>query len=385
MITVDPLLEQAADAADIDPSDIPGDASWAQGLARLIDSLNADAILNAMGDAMLTTQIVKPLANRFLVDRYLADHPDVAARPIEAPVFIVGLPRTGTTLLSYLLASDPANRSLRRWESFDAVPPPDVDPGSDGRIGRAAAEMDALYDLRPEFKAIHYETAQGPTECVVVLAGDMRSIHYETLANVSGYGRFLDTCKFRGAYEHHRRTLQVLQANHGGRWVLKSPIHLLALDDLLAVYPDARFVQTHRDPAKVVVSLAHLVHVLSGLGTDHDFRKYEGRRWLELVDRMLLNGAETRASLGPDRWYDIPYEHLVADPVGEAAQLYRWLGWDFPVSTEATMAEYAGSNPKNQFGSHDYRAKDYGLKPKKLERRFEQYRDVMGIPAETPS
>jgi len=104
-----------------------------------------------------------------------------------------------------------------------------------------------------------------------------------------------------------------------------------------------------------------------------------------LVDRMLLRGAETRASLGPDRWYDLRYEHLVADPVGEAARLYHWLGWDLPVATEAGMAEYAGANPKGRFGAHDYRAKDYGLKPKKLERHFEQYRDVMGIPAERPT
>ena len=202
----------------------------------------------------------------------------------------------------------------------------------DPRIAVARTEMDALYDTSPEFKAIHYESAEGPTECVTVLAGDVRSMQYETLANVPSYGAWSDRCDHATAYAHHRRTLQVLQSEDRGRWVLKSPVHNLALDDLLGTYPDAVLVVTHRDPARVVVSLANLVRVLGGLGSDADWTRYLGRRWLQLVSLMLDRQADVRDRLGESardagRWIDIDYQALAADPVGTVTSLYERLGW----------------------------------------------------------
>jgi hypothetical protein len=333
---------------------------------------------------------VKPLANRFAVDEWHARHPGLEDAAVEAPVFVIGLPRTGTTLLSYLLDADPANRSLHRWEAFDAVPPPkpprpdDAGP-VDPRRTTARQEMDALYRSSPEFEAIHYESADGPTECVTVLAGDLRSMQYETMANVPGYGEWADACDHASAYRHHRRTLQVLQSSWPGRWVLKSPVHNFALDDLLAAYPDARLVVTHRDPSRVVVSLANLVRVLTGLGSDADRNGYLGERWRHLVSLMVDRQSAVRDRLGDaGRWIDVGYPQLVADPVGTVRDVYERLGWAVTDEAEAGFRTYAAANPQHAHGRATYRASDFGLDPAELSARFTDYRERYDVAAEPP-
>ena len=209
-------------------------------------------------------------------------------------------------------------------------------------------------------------------------------MQFETLANVPAYGEWSDRCDHATAYAHHRRTLQVLGSRHGGRWVLKSPVHNLALGDLLATYPDAVLVVTHRDPARVVVSLANLVRVLSGLASDADHTAYLGRRWLHLVELMLDRQARERGRPGEagrddGRWVDLAYADLVADPVGTAERLYERL--DRPLSDVARrrMADFAAANPQHVHGAHDYRAATFGLDPAELSERFASYRDRYGV------
>ena len=382
MIDADAAITAAAARAGVDRAAVTaGSPSWREPLDILVESLNREARLNGMGELILADQLVKPLANRFSVDAFHDARPALGQTAVERPVFILGLPRTGTTLLSYLLATDDDNRSLRRWEAFDAVPPPRPSAAADGdpRIAVARTEMDALYDTSPEFKAIHYESAEGPTECVTVLAGDVRSMQYETLANVPSYGAWSDRCDHATAYAHHRRTLQVLQSEDRGRWVLKSPVHNLALDDLLGTYPDAVLVVTHRDPARVVVSLANLVRVLGGLGSDADWTRYLGRRWLQLVSLMLDRQADVRDRLGESardagRWIDIDYQALAADPVGTVTSLYERLGWPVTGRALAGFRAYAAANPQHVHGTTTYRAADFGLEPGTLSRRFADYR-----------
>ena len=391
MIEGDRAIASAAARAGVDVAEVTAGApSWREPLDVLVGSLNADAGLSALGELILTDQLVKPLANRFMVDDWHARHPELADAPIDRPVFILGLPRTGTTLLSYLLDGDPDNRSLRRWEAFDAVPPPEPTAveDDDPRVGIARSEMDALYATSPEFKAIHFETAEGPTECVTVLAGDYRSMQFETLANVDAYGEWLDDCDYTSAYRHHRRTLQVLQSRSPGRWVLKSPVHNLSLDHLLATYPDATLVVTHRDPARVVVSLANLVRVLTGLGSDADRSDYLGRRWLHMVSLMLDRQAGVRAQLGESapntgRFIDIDYHDLTRDPVGTVTGLYDRLGWPVTEQAARRFADYASANPQHVHGAHAYRATDFGLHAQELAERFADYRRAYGVAPET--
>ena len=384
MIDIDVVLAQLTEAAGQPP---PPQEPWREGLEVLVDSCNTEAHLHEIGEIALTDQMVRPLAVRSRVLDWHERHPEVGALPVDRPVFIIGLPRTGTTLLSYLLDVDPANRSLLRWESFDPVPPPTPEERRSGpRVDVAQAQMDALYEVSPEFAGIHYETGAGPTECVVVLAGELTSVHYETMAYVPSYGAWMQRQDFRPAYEHHRRVLQVLASGSPGRWVLKSPCHLLSLDALDAVYPDAVFVATHRDPARVVASLANLVHVLSGISSDHDARVGIGRRWFDLVGTMIENQLAFRDALlargEGHRWIDLDYASLVAEPIGAAGGLYDRLGWTLTADAEAAMARYVADNPKGRHGAHAYAAADFGLDPTELTERFARYREALEVPPE---
>ncbi|MEJ5253820.1 MAG: sulfotransferase [Acidimicrobiales bacterium] len=377
MLAVDELLASACAATGLDDL---GDPSWQEGLEVLVASANDDARLTAMGEAIIAAQIGSSLTNRLRVVDWHRTHPEAADAPVDRPVFILGLPRTGTTLLSYLLDADPRNRSLLRWEAFAAVPPPDpAAVGSDPRVATARAEMDALYAAAPAFKAIHYEAADGPTECVTLLGQDFRSVHYETLANLPTYGEWHQSCDMEPAYRWHRRVLQTLQYAWPGRWVLKSPCHNLALDALDAVYPDARFVCTHRDPTEVVASLCSLVSVLSGLGTDHDFNAYIGRRWLDLTVAMIDRFLDFRDRVGEARFHDVDYRALAADPLAAAAGLYGWLGWPFDDAARTAMEAYVAANPRGRFGTHEYSLDPFGLTATQVSERFVPYRARFGL------
>jgi hypothetical protein len=372
MIDTPTLLELACTRTGLDGF---GPATWQEGLDVLVKSTNAEAQLSPVGEAIVTAQAAASLANRLQVVDWHRRNPG-AARPVDSPVFILGLPRTGTTLLSYLLDRDRANRSLLRWEAFASVPPPRGDSlRTESRVAVAAAEMDALYEVVPEFKAIHYESADGPTECVILLGQDFRSVHFETMLNIPTYGSWHESCDMRPAYRWHRLVLEVLQHDAPGRWVLKSPCHNLALDALIDVYPDARFVVPHRDPVIAVASVVSLVSVLTGLGTDHDFTDYIATRWLDACALMMGRYLDVRSRIGDDRFVDVRYRDLASDPLGTIAALYDRLGWDLSVEAESAMRTYLDENPAGRWGVHDYSLEQFGLEPRAISERFTEYLD----------
>jgi hypothetical protein len=372
MIERSALLHAAHAATGLDDL---GPPAWSEGLDQLLASANREAALSEVGEAVLTAQIRQSLTNRLEVVSWLGAHPEVTTAPIETPVFVLGLPRTGTTLLSYVLDQDPANRSLMRWECFRSTPPPEREQfTTDSRIAEAQQEMDALYAALPGFRAIHYETGDGPTECVTVLGQDFRSVHFETMANLPSYGAWLSQADMEPAYRWLRSVLQLLQWHAPGRWVLKSPCHNLALDSLDAVFPDARFVIPHRDPLIAVASLASLVSALSGLGTDHDFDTYIGRRWLNLAALMIDRMLDFRRRVGEHRFIDIGYERLTADPFDSVAALYESLDWSMPESAEKRMRAYLADHPRGRFGRHEYALNRFGLAPDEVAERFAPYR-----------
>lgn len=361
MLDVEHLIEQATAQAG---SDDFGPTAWRAGLEVLVASATADARLNPTGEITLAMQVERSLIHRVGIRRHHRADASLAAQPVEAPVFILGLPRSGTTLLSYLLDRDPANRSLSRGECF---------AGGALDVETAQREMDALYALLPEFKAIHYETGAGPTECITLLGQEFRSVHYETLAWLPTYGEWHLTCDMVPAYAWHRTVLQVFQARQPGRWVLKSPCHSLALEALAEVYPDARFVFPHRDPTVTVGSSANLVSVLSGMGTDADWRREIGARWLELSGRMLDGMLAFREARGDDRFLDIDYDALAADPLATAAKIYDWLGWPVTGEAERAMRSYLEEATAGRFGVHRYDLAEFDLTPAAIRARVPDY------------
>ncbi len=361
-----------------------GDGFSEEGLARLLAGYQSEARLHAIGRIAAHTDTVALLANRL---RLVADrrrHPEIADQELRAPVFIVGLPRTGTTLLHRLLAQDPGHRVPRTWEILYPSPPPQrARAGTDPRIGRAERGIRQLDRLAPEFQRIHAVGARLPEECIAILAHSFASDRFVAMHRLPSYQAWLDRQDLRFAYGDHRRFLQHLQWRHPGRrWLLKAPAHLLALADLLDVYPDALIVQTHRDPARVLASLASLIATLRGAFSDavdpFEIGREVAVRWAEAFRR----GIATRRVSPGDRFVDVHYHELLRDPMAIVRRLYERMEERLSAEAEHAMRCFLAENPQDRFGRHRYRLASFGLDPAIERRRFEDYRAQFQVPEE---
>ena len=376
-LAVDRLEVAAAAAAGHDDF---GDPSYRDGLDVLVDSLNDEAQLSELGVAALDAQITSMLTNRLKVIAWRRDHPEVARERIEAPLVVVGLPRTGTTLLSALLGCDPQRRPLMRWESADCIPPPETATfHTDPRIEATWASMTMLDAINPGFKAIHYDPADGPTECVTLLAQHFVSTLWETLANMPSYGEWLLAVDETDAYAYHHDVLQVLQSRAPGRWSLKSPHHGLAVRELRARYPDARVAVTHRDPVTVVASVCSLIESLSSTFSDADHTKYIAAHWPEVAEVIVTRIADFRDVRGDDGFFDVQYPDLVADPIAVVRGIYEWEGTEYTPAAEAAMRAYTVNNEQGRFGRHEYSLEPFGLDAGELAERFAPYVERFGV------
>lgn len=368
------LIRTACEIAGVD--DFGGD-SFRPGLEQLVQSLDDEAALHDLAKLTIDGMIVGHLLNRLRVTAWLRDHPAVLGVPVDRPVFIVGLPRTGTTLLHYLLGQDPRFRTPMSWEVLESVPPPRREAFStDKRVAHTRDAKAVFRVLNPGFEAIHHEAPDGPTECLTVLSQDFKSIFWETVADIPSYGAWLRTADLGSTYEYHRRLLQLLQSEAPGRWLLKCPAHLLGLGPLLTEYPDALFVMTHRDPVTVVASMCSLVASLSGTFSAADHRASIVRRWSEIVEEMVDRSTEAR-SRDPEldrRFLDIGYQDLVEDPMGTVRRIYAHVGAELEPEVESSMHRYLLENPQGRYGTHVYDPVDLGLDVDDLRERFGAYR-----------
>jgi len=370
-LDVDRLEAAAVAAAGQDDFGAP---SYRDGLEVLVGSLNDEAQLSELGVAALDAQITGMLANRLKVIAWRRDHPEVADERVEAPLVVIGLPRTGTTLLSALLGCDPHRRPLVRWESSDPIPPPEASTfHTDPRIEATWAGMTMLDALNPGFKAIHYDPADGPTECVTLLAQHFVSTLWETLANMPTYGEWLLAVDETDAYAYHHDVLQVLQSRAPGRWSLKSPHHGLAVRELRSQYPDARAVVTHRDPVTVIASVCSLIQSLSSTFSDADHTKYIAAHWPEVAEVIVTRIGDFRDEHGDDGFLDVQYPELMADPIGVVRAIYAWEGTEYTPEADTAMRTYLADNQQGKFGRHEYSLEPFGLDADELTERFAPY------------
>ncbi|WKG01067.1 sulfotransferase [Mycolicibacterium sp. HK-90] len=302
-----------------------GDDSFEEGLAILLSALDAEARLNARGEAFLYPRITGYLAQRLQVEDWYRRHPEIDEVPIVAPVIGLGLPRTGSTALSMLLAQDPGVRYLRKWESAQPCPPPST--RADSGLPEGKGEMVGT--------RYHVPTdTHGPMECHELMALDFKSHLFQSFAKVPTYSTWLvEKADLTPTLTYQRRVMKLLQWSEPHRpWRLKCPSHVLWLDAIDQTFPDARFVMTHRDPTDVILSVADLYADIIGTFTDHIDLAYIGRlnveHWSLGMDRAL----QFRAEGGRDRFYDIDFRAIQADPIGEITRLYTWLGQ--PVTDE---------------------------------------------------
>lgn len=376
-LTAEACVERAHAATGLDDLGAP---SWREGLEQLLASARADAGLDDGGRDVLLGYVHERLVNRLRVVDWRSRHADeVSLQRVERPWFVGGMPRTGTTLLHQLLHRDPRARSVMKWEALDSVPPPEAGHlDDDPRVAPTVAATEAMYDAVPELKAQHYEPGDGPTECGMLLGQDFRCIDAEGFAHVRGYGRWLDRADLRPAYGYHASVLEMLQSRAPGRWTLKAPEHLLGLDAIRAVHPDAKLIVTHRDPLDSVASTAHLVRSATAL-LGEDRPEEVGRRWFALLATMTDRLTEFRDRHGGDEVVDVHYDELVADPLATVAAVYERLGVALEHDAEVAMGDYVRDNPRGKHGSYDYSLADVGLTEAEVRERFAPYCERFGV------
>ncbi len=357
-------------------SDMGGD-SYAEGLGVLVRDFNrgiATDLYNERGISRTRDDIVHYLTNRLKITDYLRQRPELAARKIERPVFVMGVPRTGTTLLSNLLGADPARRSTLTWEVDDPVPPAtSATLKTDPRALARLAQERAMLAANPDMGKYYRGSATYPNECVFFMAHDFKTLMLESKGILPEYKEFIFGCDMASAYAYHRKFLSVLGADAPGTWNLKMPSHALYLEALFAEYPDARVIWTHRDPYAAaaslcsLISLSHQAHMgridTAWLGENYPWQAREH------AERIM----DFRDKFGEDRIIDVHYADMLADPIGVMKRLYTKLGDAFTPEAEAGIAGWLADNPQDKFGRHEYKLAKYGVSLAQLEPMFEHY------------
>lgn len=372
-IDIDRLLEQAAESTGLDDF---GDPSFREGMQRLYEAVAAEGDLNEAGWGLLQHFAGQYLPNRLRVTDWHRRHPGLAAQPVAAPIFIVGPARTGTTALSHLLGADPGNRSIRQWEVNNSVPPPDARRfGEDPRFIASRSQPDKLEGLNPEFRAIHYDPADAPVECVEIMGQHYTSIAYSCMFTIPRYDAWLLQCDMLPAYRYHRQVLQVLQSEWPGRWQLKSPHHCLAMEALHAVYPDARFIVTHRNPITSTASACSLADQLSGTFSNSRRTEQIAQHWPPIIAAMVYGVMDFRERHPDIPFFDVYYDDLVRDPMAVVGNIYDFFGIALGAEAERQMRVHAGNEKQHKHGRHEYSLEQVGLRQGELEERFARYFD----------
>lgn len=362
-----------------------GDIPFAEPLDVLVESLEREAGLTderqQAAEATLVGLLVKRL--RLVDDR--RRHPGIADEKITAPLFILGLPRTGSTHLHALMGQAEGIRTPLFWEMSLPSPPPERETFStDPRIGQIQAVVD---QMPAEMLKRHPIAATRPEQCNML--NDWSFIHQALLAYyaIPTYRDWLLDADYSPAFEAHRRTLQHLQWRNPGQWVLKYPKHLIALDVLLETYPDARLVWTHRDPAVVLPSAVSFTGYIRATNTPAFDPVRFGREWAVLEELVLRRGLSVRDRLpdAADRIYDLHYGDLMRDPVGTLESIFGHFGMPFTDESRRGVQRWVDEHPKTAHGVHTYRAEDFGLDRDRLRARFGFYVERFGVEAEAPS
>ncbi len=354
----------------------PDKDTWQEGLQILLRDHAKANILSERGAGIIKGRYVSALATRMQVDDYIRQHPQVLDAPIERPVFILGLVRTGTTMASYLMDADPAIRSLLRWEAYKVTPP--AAPGETRTDPRCLAEKAQDIELikqNPGMFNTHFEAADGPTECVHMLAQDFRSMMFTAMTSTPVYADWLLDCDMSSAYEHRKRVLQILQSTNPGRWVLKMPSDSVFIPWIFKTFPDAKVIWTHRDPYQAIASSFSMRSKARTIFNNHIDIDYMRCKWplqLSLHLRRPLELAKER----PNAIYNLYYDEMTADPIAEMKKVYSWLGDEWTEAAETGMNRWLAENPQNRFGTHSYSLEEWGFTKKDIEPYVADYLKV---------
>lgn len=378
-LDADKLIEQACELAGSD--DFGDHDGWRENLDRLLDDLIGEADLSPLGVEIAAADVILPLRNRLQITAWRNQNPEITDERIERPIFILGQPRTGTTILYDLLTQDPSLRAPLTWEVDNPFPVPQPETyDTDPRIDQTQAQLEMTEQLMPGFMKFHPMSARGGQECVRMTAGTFCSMIYTVQYRLPNYHRWLmHEADHAPAYRYHRKYLQHLQSGVSGEWLLKSPAHVWTLDALLAEYPDAILVQTHRDPLVVISSISALAAHLQKLASDGaSVQRAAGQcadETLLGLDRMLTWSA------GQDRIINVQFADFMRDPFATIAAIYQRIGRELTPEAERRMRAHLAANPGDGGGGR-YTWADTGLDAAEWREKVRPYQERFDVPSE---
>jgi hypothetical protein len=358
-------------------------------LAAVVACMNEAVDWTDAGLSASTRMLGQALRNRVEVDRFVSDMPAVDKADLARPIFLTGLPRSGTTYFQYLFDQDPSLRMLRTWEGDRPVPPPAGDPDSVARRRNASFEAArrARQAMGGAIDAMHLTDVDGPQECLAILDQTFVNPGLLWTRSAGSYLNFLlDSADLRAAYSYHRRVLQLLQwGDLPRRWALKWPCHLLGLEAIRSVYPDACFVVTHRDPVQALASNCSLAHMLRSSADPAADPHKTGRDMLELlrahVDRLLEFDA-SHGGTGDALMVHVDYYRLVEDPAAVMPGVFEAIGIEWTDAVDERVRSWRAANPQGKRGEHRYTLEEYGLEGPEIAEVFSSYVQRFAIPSE---
>ena len=372
-INANEILDQAKSETGL--SDL-GEPLFFEGLNRLIDSINNEANLNEIGIQAQPIRIQGLLTNRLRFEEDLKKFPEILDQEIIAPIVIVGLPRTGSTMTHRLLASDPNHTAMLWWEGrYPALLPGEKRGDIETRMELGKAEVDAVVAASPEALDIHPWDYKGADEEILLLEHNFLSTVPESFMALPSYSEWIEEQDHTLAYEDLKKFIQYLQWQNPGRekkrWVLKSPHHLGFIDKMISVFPDAKIIQTHRDPIKTVPSFCSMcANLFEPLTTNFD-KVFIGKHWSKKLTRAL-NHCMNISEQHPDNFLDLEFLNMIKDPIDEMKKIYEFIGEPFGEKTEVAMEAWREEN-KHEMGAHKYSLEEYDLTESQINDNFAKY------------
>ena len=372
-INANEILDQAKSETGL--SDL-GEPLFFEGLNRLIDSINNEANLNEIGIQAQPIRIQGLLTNRLRFEEDLKKFPEILDQEIIAPIVIVGLPRTGSTMTHRLLASDPNHTAMLWWEGrYPALLPGEKRGDIETRMELGKAEVDAVVAASPEALDIHPWDYKGADEEILLLEHNFLSTVPESFMALPSYSEWIEEQDHTLAYEDLKKFIQYLQWQNPGRekkrWVLKSPHHLGFIDKMISVFPDAKIIQTHRDPIKTVPSFCSMcANLFEPLTTNFD-KVFIGKHWSNKLTRAL-NHCMNISEQHPNNFLDLEFLNMIKDPIDEMKKIYEFIGESFGEKTEVAMEAWREEN-KHEMGAHKYSLEEYDLTESQINDNFAKY------------
>jgi Sulfotransferase family len=369
------LIETAKRRSGLDDF---GEGEFLDALSRLLDSCQDEAQLNLIGKIALKTDVLETLCARLQMERDRQLYPDIARHEIREPLFIVGLPRSGTSVLHRLLAADPEHRSPLMWEVRSPSPPTRDDEKR--RIQRARQSCNFVNWLAPTFRYVHTVGPEVPQECVSLMTPTFLSDQFDAMYYVPSYRAWFFRQDLRPAYEYHRRFLQHLQFRRAARrWILKAPTHMFAVPALLSVYPDALFVQTHRTPVDSMASVSSLVTILRSAFSDAVDSSTVSREAIHYWSETMKKFLPERDRLANNRICDIQYDEIRREPIRAVRRIYEYFGWSLSHEAERRMRVLVASQAKRQSANHRYDLSQFGSSAGEVLSVFATYCQQFGL------